>query len=95
MIGTRAWQWLRQVGTSQELRDYFIWKGADRWDYGLYWATYGGNIHMCAFFLEKGATWYRGGVIGADRGGHTSLRTYFSDKLTTENNLANSLNTFG
>jgi hypothetical protein len=40
-------------GGHKELVDFFIEKGANKWNWGIYYATEGGHKEMINFFQQK------------------------------------------
>jgi hypothetical protein len=66
-----------QEGGHKELVDFFIEKGANDWDDGMYGAAEGGHKELVDFFIQKGADWWNGGMYGAAKGGHKELVDFF------------------
>ena len=64
----------------KNLIDFFIEKGADYWNLGMYGAALGGHKELVDFFIEKGADDWNWGMRGASLGGHKELVDFFQRK---------------
>ncbi len=67
-------------GGHKILIDFFISKGANDWDNGMYWAGKGGREDLVEFFITKGANNLNDGIAGAARGGHKDLLEFLLQK---------------
>jgi len=63
-----------------DLIQFFIQKGANKWNWGMYGAARGGHKDLVDFFIEKGANKWSRGMEGAARGGHRDLVDFFIEK---------------
>ena len=63
-----------------ELVNYFIGRGADKWEWGLQGAIRGGHKHLVDFFIAKGAHYWKGALQAAKKGGHKDLIEFFASK---------------
>ena len=61
--------------------DFFITKGANSWNCGMYGAAQGGHQALVDFFITKGANHWELGMQGAAQGGHQDLVDFFKQKL--------------
>jgi len=64
-----------------DLINFFIQKGAKRWNLGMFEAARGGHRDLVQFFIEKGADSWDNGMFYAARGGHKDLVDFFQQKL--------------
>jgi hypothetical protein len=64
----------------KDLVRFFIQKGANNWDWGMYVAARGGHRGLVEFFIEKDAKDWDWGMRGAARGGHRDLVQFFIEK---------------
>ena len=63
-----------------ELVNYFISRGANKWEWGLQGAAQGGHRNLVDFFIEKGAHFWKGALKAAKKGGHQELIVFFQSK---------------
>lgn len=68
-------------GGHKHLIEFFIIKGANDWNRGMYAAAHGGHKHLVEFFVSKGANDWCRGIHGASLGGHKDLIEYFRQQL--------------
>jgi len=73
-------------GGHKDLVKFFISKGADNWNKGMYEAARGGHKDLVNFFISKGAKYWHDGVIGATSGGHKELVEFFKQKMIKDKN---------
>jgi hypothetical protein len=64
----------------KNLIDFFIEKGANLWNMGMYGAARGGHKELVDFFIEKGANFWNSGMYFAVLGGHKELVDFFIEK---------------
>jgi len=70
-----------------DLIQFFIQKGANKWNWGMYGAARGGHKDLVQFFIENGANNWNRGMYFAARGGHKDLVDFFIEKDADEWNL--------
>lgn len=68
--------------------NYFIGKGADKWNLGLGFAAKGGHKDLIDFFIEKGANNWNGGLRGAAENGNIELVIFFMKKGANKKKVA-------
>ena len=76
-------------GGHKDVIDFFISKGADKWDWGLQEAASGGHKDLINFFISKGSKDWYSGIEGAAEGGHKDLIDFFISKGSKGPNLWN------
>lgn len=64
----------------RDLVDFFISKGANWWNEGLFGAAQGGHRDLVDFFILKGAHHWNAAIEHSARGGHRNLVDFFISK---------------
>ena len=64
----------------KDLLNFFISKGANNWNGGMYWAARGGHKDLVDFFISKGADNWSYGMRGAAEAGDKDLVNFFISK---------------
>ena len=74
--------WLQREG-HRDLVEYFICKGVDDWNGGMFYVVEGGHQDLIDFFISKGANNWNWAMQGATEGGHRDLVDFFKTKMQT------------
>ena len=64
----------------KDLVDFFITKGTNNWNWGMWGAAYGGHLELVDFFITKGANDWNWGMWSAAKGGSQALVDFFITK---------------